>query len=401
MLQPGLSQVVTLLPNGTQPRVLGAIGHINQLTYNYVNPGGCNQMTALLQLPANQRTDALNPGRIVQIRRGGGTVWDGKLQEPVPSPAGWQVTAVGTGNAGTDYCGVYTSAWASTGNQNDAVNQAISRGLRWTNPGGNLTGPPWTSGAIPSGVWFGQAVDSGSDTITELLNNFCTKGGYTWYVTTGHAPDGSQPYYGNNILSVYALPACTPANVSRILVSAQPVARTLGGDYNRLFLRYQTSPDTATTATYGLTTVSTPASVAIHQSLEAYDDLSSSGQETLAAIQAAGNNVLARYQRASFGGPFVVRSGELLTTGGYPVDLGTDQCGQMVRLVLADFGYGGEIVPDPVIFMIGAYEYDDMAQTASVTPFQSLDLSMTGLLSALATTLPGKATAQQGASAVS
>lgn len=401
MIEPGMSSVVTLTPAGTQPRWLGALGHVNQLTYSYINPGGCNQMSCLLQLPADLRTDALNPGRIVQVRRGGGCVWDGKLQEPVPGPAGWQVTAVGTGLAGSDYRAVYTSAWGSSGNQNDAVNQAISRGLRWTNPGGNLSGPPWTSGSIPSAVWFGQAVDSAADSVTELLNLFCTKGGYTWYVTTLHAPDGSQPYYGNNSLSVYALPAATLANVTRILVSAQPVPRTLGGDYNQLFLRYQTSPDTATAATFGLTNVSTAASITQHQSLEAYDDMSSSGQQTLAAIQAAGNNVLARYQRASFAGPFVVRYGELLTPGGYPVDLGTDQCGQMVKLILADYGYGGEVVPDPVIFMIGAYEYDDMAQTASVTPFQSLDLSMTNLLAAIATTLPAKATPQQAGSAVS
>jgi hypothetical protein len=388
MMEPGLSQIVTFAPDGTHARWLSAIGHVNQLVYSYANPGGCDQMSCLVQLPANFRSDALNPGRIVQIRRGGGCVWDGKLQEPVPASTGWTVTAVGTGNAGTDYMATYASAWASSGNQNDAVNQAISRGLRWTNPGGNLSGPPWTSGSIPSGVWFGQEVDNAADTITDLLNLFCTKGGYTWYVSTQHAPDGSQPYYGNNILSVYSFPATTLANVTRILVSAQPVARTLGGDYNRLYLRYQKTADTSAAATYGTTVVDTPASVAQHQSLEAYEDLSSSGVETLGTIQAAGNNVLARYQRASFAGPFTVRYGELLTTGGYPVDLGTDQCGQIVKLVLADYGYGGEVVPDPVIFMVGAYEYDDMAQTAAVTPFQALDTSMSSMLSVLATTLP-------------
>ena len=376
MMEPGASSVITLTPAGKQPRHLGALGHVNGLTYSYANPGGCDQLTCLLQLPANSRTDALNPGRIVQVMRGGGCVWDGKLQEPVPGTAGWAVSAVGTGNQGTDFVAKWTSAWGT--NQNDAVDQAITRGLRWTRP----------SGAIPSGVWFGQVIDSGSQTITDLLNLFATKGGYTWYVTTGAAPDGPGSYYGNNVLSVYALPACTLANVTRVLVSATPVPRTLGGDYNSLFLRYQVATDEIPAPTlYSLANVTTAASITAHQPLEAYEDLSSTGVQTSGAVTSAGNNILNRYQRASFGGPFTVRYGELLNPGGYPVDLGTDQCGQMVRLILADYGYGGEIVPDPVIFMIGAYEYDDMAQTAQVTPFQSLDLSFTNMLSALSTTL--------------
>jgi hypothetical protein len=398
MLEPGASQVVTLLPNGTQPRWLGSIGHVNQLTYSYINPGGCDAFSCLLQLPANLRTDALNPGRILQVRRGGGCVWDGKLQEPIPSADGWTVQGVGTGNAGGDYMAYFTTAWASAGNQNEAINRAINRGLRWTNPGN--TGAPYTSGSVPSGVWFGQAVDPASNTITDLLNLFCTKGGFTWYVATQHAPDGPQGYFGNNILSVYSLPVNTLANVTRTLVASSPVPRTLGGDYNTLWLRYQSSANTATTATYVTTSVNTPASIALHQPLEAYDDLSSSGQETLGAVQAAGNNVLNRYQRASFAGPFVVRYGELLTAGGFPVDLGTDQCGQVVKVVFADYGYGGEIVPDPVIFMIGGYEYDDTAQTASITPFQSLNLNLSSMLSALSTTLPAKATRRQARNAV-
>lgn len=367
-LAPGACSVVTKLPNGTQPRHLGALGHVSALTYSWANPGGADQATCLLQLPASARTDALNPGRIMQIFRGGACIWDGKLQEPVPSADGWTVTGVGAGNQGTDFTAYYTAAWGT--NQNDAVNQAITRGLRWVNPG------------IPSGVWFGQEIDPASDTITDLLNLFCTKGGYTWYVTTG-------PQAGVNTLSVYALPACTPANVTCVLSSGLPVPRTLGGDVNSLWLRYQTVPDKAgAAATYSTVNVTTAASIALHQPMEAFEDISSSGVQTLAAAQAAGNNVLNRYQRASFGGPFTVRYGELLNPGGFPVDLGTDQCGQMARLVLADYGYGGEVVPDPVIFMIGAYAYDDMAQTASVTPFQSLDLSMANMLAALATTYP-------------
>ena len=365
----GVSQVVTKTAAGTQPRWLGALGHVGALTYGWINPGGANQMSCTLQVPPDVRTDALNPGRIVQVFRGGQCVWDGKLQEPVPSAAGWQISAVGVGNQGTDFVAKWTSAWGT--NRNDAVDQAITRGLRWVRP----------SSAIPAGVWFGQIVDSGAQTITDLLNLFCTKGGYTWYVTTG-------PAAGVNTLSVYTLPANTLANVTGLLVSADPVSRTLGGDINSLFLRYNVALDApGTSATFALANVTTAASITQHQALEAYEDLSSTGVQTLGAVQSAGNNVLNRYQRASFGGPFTVRRGQLLTTGGYPVDLGMDQCGLVVRLILADYGYGGEVVPDPVIFMVGQYDYDDTAQTAQVTPFQSLDLSFSGMLSLLGTTL--------------
>jgi hypothetical protein len=253
---------------------------------------------------------------------------------------------------------------------------------------------------ITAAVWFGQSVDSGSIMITDLLNLFCTKGGLTWSVKTRSLSNPGGAYFGDNVLTVYALPATTLANVTRILVSSTPVSRTLGGDYNRIYLRYQSNAATAATPAYATTSVSTPASIAAHQPMEAYDDLSSVGQQTAAAAQAAGQNILNRYQRASFGDAFTIRQGELLNAGGYPVDAGTDQSGEMVRLILADYGYGGEVVPDPVIFMIGGYEWDDTGEQGQVTAFQSLNLSVSNMLSVLSTTLPAKASAAQARSAV-
>ncbi len=358
--EPGLSQVLTRYPDGSAPRWLGQLGHVTALTYSYALPGGCDQLTATLQVPPAFRTDAMNPGRLCQVYRGGSLVWDGKLIEPVPAADGWAITAVGTGNAGTDFDAIWTT-WS---NQNDAVNQAIARGLRWVNPG------------IPGSVWLGQAVDSGSQTITDLLNLYTTKGNLTWYVGRG------------NILSVFAIPSVTSQSFNRILVAGSPVPRTLGGDVNQIYLRYQTSADSATTATYATTSVTEPRSVAMHGVMEAYADVSSAGQMTAGAAQYLGQALLNRYQRASFGGPFTVRHGELLTQGGYPVDLGCEQAATVCKVMLTDYGYGGEIVPDPLTFLVGAYAYDDMAQTASVTPFQSLNLSMSSLISMLSVTIP-------------
>jgi hypothetical protein len=366
---PGVSQVITKRPDGTQPRYLGALGHVGGLNYGWVNSGGPNQLSCLLQSPPDQRPDALNPGRQCQVIRGARVIWDGKLMEPAPTAAGWQVTAVGVGKAGADFAAVF-STWTA---QNDAVNQAITRGLRWVNPGGN---------SIPAGVWTGQASDSGSLTVDGLLNLFCTAGGYTWYVSV--TPSG-------NVLSVYLFPAATAANVNRVLVAAQPVARTLGGDVNTIWVRYQSSPDSAVTATFALTSVTHAASTAIHGVQEAYFDLSSAGPMTAGAAQALAQSVLNRYQRASYAGSFTVRPGELLNAGGAAMDLGLDHCGTIVRPVIADWGAGGEVVPDPAVFMTGAYSYDQDADTGTVTPFQSLATSVSGLTGAAGTILGWRA----------
>jgi hypothetical protein len=103
---------------------------------------------------------------------------------------------------------------------------------------------------------------------------------------------------------------------------------------------------------------------------------------TAAAAQAVGNSILSIYQRASFAGPFTARYGQLTNTGGVPVDPGTDQAGTVVKLILADYGYGGEVTPQfPVQFIVGGYEWDDLSQTATLTPYQNVDQSLTGLLS--------------------
>lgn len=358
-MQPGGTQIVTLAPDGTSPRWLGALGHVRGVNYGFTLPGGPDQLACVLEVPANYRTDALNPGRICQAYRGGQVIWDGKLLEPAPAADGWAVTAIGAGNAGADFVDI----WSTWTNVNDHINQAIARGLRWVNPGQSNTG-----------LWFGQQIDSGSQYISDLLSLVTTNGGKTWQVNT--SPQG-------NVLSIFDLPTA----VDRTLVCTTPVARTLGGDLNSLYARYQVSADAgnAGAATYALVNKTTPVSVTEHGAQEAFIDLSSAGTQTATTAGNAIANVLKKYQRASFAGPFVIRYGELLTPGGTPIDLGMETAGHVCKLVLADFGYGGEIVPGPVQFLTGAYVFDDDSQTAQVTPFQNLDLSLSGLLSALGT----------------
>jgi hypothetical protein len=360
-----LSSQVMVAPPGTSAwRPLGSVGSVTALTYSYTCPGGADKMTCTVMAPAAYRTQLFNPGWQVKITRGGHQVWTGKLDEPQPSAAGWTLTAVGTGNRGTDFTAVYTSTWPS-GEPDQAINAAIGRGLPWINPGVGT----------PSGAWFGQEVDPGSQTITGLLNLICTRGGLTWYV---NSQPGGIP---GDDLAVFPLPTV----VNRLLVCTQPVARTLGGDINTIQIRYQSAADDTTSgtpATYALTSVTSAASVTAHGVIETYIDLSSAGVMSAGAAQAVGNKVLAIYQRASFAGPFVARYGQLTTTGGVPLDPGTDQAGTAVKLILTDFGYGGEVLPNlPITFIVGSYEWDDLAQTATITPYQSVNASLQGLLS--------------------
>jgi hypothetical protein len=303
----------------------------------------------------------MNPGRIVEAWRGSSKVWEGKLLEPTPSIDGWTINAMGAGAYGNDYMAYY-----STWNANDAVNQAIARGMRWSNPG-----------ISESNSWLLQQQDPASQSITDHMNLICTPGTYTWYAQTSN--------YSNQ-LSTFPLPTAP----TRLLVATTPVARSIAADYNTVWSRYQTAADptstsqSQTSATYGVVESTVAASIAAHQPMEDYADLSSaSGVTSSASAIAAGNALLARYQRANFAGPFTVSFGQYMTMGGVPVDLGAETGVQVAQLVLTDFGYGGEVSPGPITFIVGGYEYDDAAQTASVSPFQYVADDMSGLLSAM------------------
>jgi hypothetical protein len=325
-------------------RWLGELGPTSGLNYSWTVPGGYDQMSVKLVRPARFRSDAMNPGRIVEIVRGASIIWYGKLDEPAHDGSAWNITAHGAGTLGTEWNADYTT-WS---NQNDAVNQAITRGLRWVNPG------------ITSSVWLGQQQDSGSMKIADLLTLMCSKGGLTWWVGQ------------NRVLTVVAVPTAP----TRLLVCTVPVARTLAGDINALELRYQVSADAAGgAATYANTYALNQPSIDVHDRIEDFDDLSSAGTQTAAAARAVGANAFAHYARAAFAGPFTAAHGQLLTLGGQPVDPGAEQPGTVCKLLVSDAAYGGEVSPAPVSFPVGSYAWDDDAVTATIAPYQTFSLS--------------------------
>jgi hypothetical protein len=312
----------------------------------------------------------------VYVIRGASVIWSGKLDEPAPSADGWSITAHGSGTYGSDFAAIYSGTWDATspsGTPDACVNGAIGRGLNWINPGINVA-------PVSTMMWVGQEVDSGAQQVDDLLNLICTKGGLTWFVSC--TPTG-------NVLNVFPL----PTTVTNLLVSSSPVSRTLGGDVNTIWLRYQLKADSTTAvAQYAIAEATDNASIAAHGPMETFTDLSSAPVLTGGQAIAVGNQILQRYQRASFAGPFTLGPGQLLTTGGAPVDLacGMPYAPMVCRLMLLDYAYGGETTPAPIEFIVGEYAFDDDSQTATITPFQSLDTSFSGLLEAVVSTQPAR-----------
>ena len=330
-------------------------------------PGGADKMSCTVMVPAAYRTQLFNPGWQVRITRGGHQVWDGKLDEPVPTASGWTLTAVGTGNRGTDFLAIYSDTWPA-GQPDESVNGAITRGLPWANPGVGQ----------PSGAWFGQAVDSGAQTITALLNLVCTRGAMTWYV---NSQPGGIP---GDDLSVFPLPTVP----NRLLVCTTPVARTLGGRHQHHLDpvpdigRHHQRHHLGARHLRDHRRAERPVRGRARGDRDVHRPVRRRRADGRRRAGGRDHAVLAIYQRASWAGPFTASYGQLLNTGGVPIDPGTDQAGTYVRLILTDYGYGGEVTPQfPVQFLVGAYEWDDFAGVFTVTPYVNVDQSLTGLLS--------------------
>lgn len=355
------TQVVSFNQAGGDGTWMGELGHVGSLKYSDTLPGGSSTSSWILNRPPRFRTVAMDPGRMVSMYRGIHRVWRGMMEEPKPGGEGWTMSAQGSGTFGNRFRAVYT-----TFNQNDSLDQAIARGL------------PWKKASFSSsGLWLGDVEDSASQTISDFLNSITVQGAMTWQVSRS-----------DDTLTLIAL----PTTVTRILVCTSPVARTIAENVNSLFLRYQVTGDSTVSgsaATYSTTTAKNDADISLHGVWEQYYDLSENGTMSAGTAQNNGLNILKRYARASFGDPFTVRHGQLLNAGGVPVDLGAEKAGSVCRLVLTDFGYGGEVSAAPVTFVVGEIEYDDNTQTAQITPFQTVNENFQNLLQA---TYPTKST---------
>jgi hypothetical protein len=429
-------QIRTLSAGYSDPRWFGALGHVNGEMHSYSYPGGCDQFscTLAMQLGATARTGALNPGRILEVWKGCNRIWEGILNEPVPNTSGWSITANGNGTYGNNLMAYYpirvdnctatkcshvvadtnaqatdvgaivsgtyiptpsnvndisqttitsvsagtsftmsvaatasgkTSVTIDTWSLDNVLNQAISRGLRWTKP------------AFGNQGWIQEIQDSGSTTITDFLNNATIQAGLLWYVDV----------HQNNLLSLGA----PPATVNRLLVCEVPNARTVGAMLNRLWYKY-VSAQSGTNQTFSYGSVSNAASIAQFGAMEQYVDMTdanlmdtasgATAANQAAAAEANAQAILNQYVTAMYSGTYTVRYGQLLTTGGSPVDPASEQAGNVYRLLLTDGSYGGDVTAGPVTFVGGTVEWDDDSLTAQITPYQSYKTDLQTLLTA-------------------
>lgn len=358
MFRRDQTQVVTYEPNGTDPRYLGHYGHVAGLKYSHSFPGGCKDASWLFQVPTTERIKAMNPGRLVKMFRGG-QVWSGQLDEPsaASDETGYNMTAHGNGAFGTQFCDI----WSTWNDIDDHLDQAISRGLSWRNNG--LSGT--------SGLWLGDQMDAGSQMISDFLNNITIQGALAWSVDR---------YSGT--ITIDPL----PTTVTRILISNTPVSRTIAEDINRVFIRYQSAADNskgAAPATHGLISEENTDDGDAHGWTETYYDISGNGTTTSGTAQQNARNALARFNRASFSDGFTIAPGQLLTARGVPVDLGCERAGGVVRPWLENYGFGGEVNPGNVPFIVGEYQYDETTLSGKVIPFQSAFNDFASLLAAI------------------
>lgn len=369
-MRSGLTTVVSFTPSGGNARALGQFGRLTPPTYSWTTPGGCDQLTATFARPPRYRTDALDNGRVIRAFRGGHNVWEGILDEPGPSSDGWAITAHGAGSWANDYQAIWAPPW-DTSVPDEVVNNAIAAGLDWVNPGIGS----------PSGMWIGQEMDSATSKVADVLNMVCGKGGLTWIVRT--LPQG-------NVLSVIPLP--TVAN--RLLISADPAARSVADAPTRLWIRYQATwddPDNNVEATYGTTYIDKTA-LAGTGHREDVMDISSAGVYTAGDAQGVGYQVFKKFTRVAFTDPFAIRPGSLRNLGGTAVDPGAfyadNQSGMVCRLLLADYTPGTDSQFGAPVFLVGAYEWNDLDVTGTVTPAESMRHDFASMLSSVADDLP-------------
>lgn len=343
----GVSTVRTFRPDGSDAQWLGEKGIVSGLKYSSTRPGGDDQMSLSLLSDPVIRYPALDPGRICEIYRGAARQWWGQLGEPVQTPAGWDVNAHGAGTIGSNFVDVW-----STWNLNDGINQAIARGLPWSN-----------QISIASG-YLGQKVDSGSQSITDFMNNIIQSPNQTWYISE----------QGNLIVTAM------PTTPTRLLMATVAPGRTITADVNTIFLKYTVSSKQGGATVYGLTSVQNTDLAAKHGVVEDYFDITGNGVLSTGAAQAIGSDLLGRYQRAPFSTAFTVSYGQYTNMGGTAVDLGCESAGEVARVMVTDSPFGGEVTMGPIQFMIGQCEFDHDADQLALTPYLSYRTDLQSVL---------------------
>jgi hypothetical protein len=357
-------EIVTYDIDRTGRKYLSELGRVTGIQYNCKLNGGSDQLSCVIAVPKDFRSNAIDPGRYVEVLVGTSVVWSGTLHEPTPTPdgAGWTVAADGIGNWGVNFLSLNTTIGASTAT---IVNAAIARGLKWINAGLGYNGIP---------------IDTNAETIADVMNNAATFNNVYWTVDS----------ITSNVAFVAEL---TTANML-ITVNA-PVGRTLAGYANSIYGYYQISADstssgsgTTTPATYGTVNVQSDVSQAKHGVLEAYVDLTGPGVMSSGTATTYCQAILNKYSyHSNYNDAITVSQGQLMNIGGVPIDLATiSVAGMKVRLLDFPGSYGGETTNSTLMtteITIADYQYDHDSQTAILTPLLASKADLSSLLSSI------------------
>ena len=325
-------------------------------------------MTTTLALPSAQRPAALRPGRLVKVWRGAQEVWAGTLAEPTANQGsgGWQITANGIGTDGNSFMAEFDPAvaWDDNLQLDKIIDRARGRGLRWTRRD-DLTP------AIVPGLDLTQHFDSASKSITDALNQFTAGGTLTWEIDRIR-----------HELRIHPLPSA----VTRLLFAPDPPGRTVSGHYDRLFVNYKTSVG----ADHPPHAVEDSRQIARYGALEAYGDYTAASPMTVNwpgnRAFAWGTGVLGKYRATSYTSQFAVVPGQVLTLGGAPVDLGTERAGEVYKVIGATQGWGGDDYERQIVFTGGGYSWDEFAEAAAITPYQTANTDLSSIMQAMAPT---------------
>lgn len=283
---------------------LDALGIVSGVQMSTQYPGGDLALSCNLTLDPNAIPDAMRLGRRLRAVLAGQTIWQGTYDTPDPGVP-WTVSATGLASIGTN---LVVATGAST---NTTIDAAIAAGEL-----------PWTrAGSMPDGP---QPTDQMLMSISDYLNNASLSG--TKWVVSANAE---------------LAPATDPTIPTHVLIAQSVPARTTADYWTRVQAMYLNSGAGGARA---FTAVTNGGAVAQHGLRTAPVDLTGYPAMSTATAQSYLQTVLNRSgYRASFTGPFVCTTGQLLSyPGGVPVDLATVRAGGMVRVINIDPDQSGE-----------------------------------------------------------
>lgn len=331
---------------GTWLASIASVFGVGDLSYSH-GVRGCEQASWSMSLDPSFTHPALVSGALVEVKVGSANIWQGVLDEPDGSGDGWTFTAAGLAAEGSDYLCLDASDNTTT-KPDTAVDEAISRGLRWTRPD------------TLSSASFAASDDTAAlNKVGDLLDAWALSVSKRWGVNA----DGQ----------VYA--QADPTTPSYHLTAGSGKVGLAEDEYaSSLYGRFRTGASTydKVIAEDGVAAAGHRRELAVDLTTLGYTNSTKAGN-VLAGMLANGK---ARYAWTK---PLTVSRYQLTTPGGTPAFLPFVKSGELVRL----FGVIDEQgTPLPYLdFIIGRTQYEAGSDVITLSP---VDLAARNLADVLA-----------------